>query len=300
MNGAFFGTKQVITNFVNMVSCKRAKHGIIKKSFMVIFLVYTSILYALQFFIVGAMFAAIYAFYDQFFASIFEGGGKFELAYDNGLFTTLFTYYYIFLIVMVLIFSLALPLEKGKIWFNIVVIAFGFLTTFTIFGMVYYLSQTGLYPQEKHYNANTDSWELVDGVYNFSYLVFAGIIMLSIYLVPFVMRPIDFLGNIGGYTVGLIAYILLVPMYINVFSIYSFSNLHDVSWGNRPSTTGTGTEAFSANKIVQEMTQKNYKEFRANVLFIWIICNAAYFYIVLSLGASADPSYVNDGSFGPL
>lgn len=78
--------------------------------------------------------------------------------------------------------------------------------------------------------------------------------MLSVYLIPFVMRPIDFLSNIGGYTVGLIAYILLVPMYINVFSIYAFSNLHDVSWGNRPSTTGTGTEAFSASKAVQELT----------------------------------------------
>ena len=75
--------------------------------------------------------------------------------------------------------------------------------------------------------------------------------MLSIYLVPIVMRPIDFLKNLGGYIVGLFSYLLLIPMFVNVFSIYAFCNLHDVSWGNRPTTTGTGTEAFSASRAVQ-------------------------------------------------
>ena len=64
MNGAFFGTKKVIVNVINMVSCSRTNHGCCKKSFMVIFMIYTMALYALQFFIVGAMFASIYAFFD--------------------------------------------------------------------------------------------------------------------------------------------------------------------------------------------------------------------------------------------
>jgi len=81
--------------------------------------------------------------------------------------------------------------------------------------------------------------------------------MLSVYLVPIVMRPIDFLSNIGGYVIGLVAYILLIPMFVNVFSIYSFSNLHDVSWGNRP-TDASGTEAFSANVKTQQLTEANY------------------------------------------
>ena len=90
----------------------------------------------------------------------------------------------------------------------------------------------------------------MEGEYNFSILVLAGVIMLSIYVVPMILRPIDFLSNLAGYIIGLITYLLLIPMYINVFSVYAFSNLHDVSWGNRPTTTGTGTEAFSANKAV--------------------------------------------------
>ena len=71
MNGAMFGTAKVLENFVNMASCKRTNHGCCRKFGILIFLLYMSTLFALQFFIVVAMFAAIYAFFDQVFASIF-------------------------------------------------------------------------------------------------------------------------------------------------------------------------------------------------------------------------------------
>lgn len=29
-------------------------------------------------------------------------------------------------------------------------------------------------------------------------------------------------------------YILMLPTFINIMQIYSMSNLHDISWGNRP------------------------------------------------------------------
>jgi len=48
------------------------------------------------------------------------------------------------------------------------------------------------------------------------------------------------------------------------------------------------------------MTDNNYQEFRANVLFIWLICNGAYFYIVLGLSGSNDPTTINNGSVGAL
>ena len=249
MNGAFFGTKKVIANFINMVSCKRTRHGCCSKCLMVFFMVYTTSLFFLQFFIVGAMFAAVYAFYDQVFASVFDGSWVLKQAYNDGIFTLIFAYFYIFLLVMVLILSLALPLEKAKGWFNIVVGIFSLLTAFSIFGMIFYLAVSSFYPPEKKYLPIDKEW-IPTGDTNFSYLVLAGVIMLSIYLVPFIMRPIDFLSNMGGYIVGLLSYIMLIPMFVNVFSIYAFSNLHDVSWGNRPSTTGTGTEAFSASKVI--------------------------------------------------
>ena len=300
MNGAFFGTKKVIANFVNMVSCKRTKHGCWSKFLMSILMFYSTSLYTLQFFIIGAMFAAVYAFFDQAFNAVFDGGNyRLEQAYQSGLFNLIFAYAYIFLLIMVLILALALPLERASTWFNIVIASFGFLTTVCIAGIIFYLEASTFYPPEKRYNSNIKEWEPTGESY-FSVLVLAGVIMLSVYIVPMILRPIDFLSNFAGYTVGLIAYILLIPMYINVFSIYSFSNLHDVSWGNRPTTSGTGTEAFSAVRAVQIQTEANYSEFRGNVLFIWLCSNAAYFFIVLKLTGSSDPMYVSEFIDRPL
>ena len=77
MNGAMFGTSKVLGNFVNMVSCKRARHGCFRKMGILIFLLYLFSQFVLQFFIVGAMFAAIYAFFDQVFASVFANNVQF-------------------------------------------------------------------------------------------------------------------------------------------------------------------------------------------------------------------------------
>ena len=66
-----FGTNKVLMNSVAMVSCKRTRHGMLRNLGMILFLIYQTSLFLLQFFIVGAMFAAIYAFFDSVFASIF-------------------------------------------------------------------------------------------------------------------------------------------------------------------------------------------------------------------------------------
>ena len=47
---------------------------------------------------------------------------------------------------------------------------------------------------------------------------------------------------------SLVQYLLLMPTYINIFMIYSFTNLHDVSWGTKGSTELTDTKPVA--KIV--------------------------------------------------
>lgn len=71
-----------------------------------------------------------------------------------------------------------------------------------------------------------------------NYLVVCGTIVLLVYLVPFVYRPIDFAKNFTKYIVGFICYMFMLPVISNVFQIYAMSNLHDLSWGNRPASTG--------------------------------------------------------------
>ena len=47
MNGAFFGTKKVLSNCVNMISCKRTKHGCYRKCMMTVFMIYMIVLFVL-------------------------------------------------------------------------------------------------------------------------------------------------------------------------------------------------------------------------------------------------------------
>ena len=69
--------------------------------------------------------------------------------------------------------------------------------------------------------------------------------MLAVFLVPILFRPIDFSNNARFYLVGLFTYMILMPMFVTIFTVYSMLNLHDVSWGNRPTEHGTGMEAVS-------------------------------------------------------
>ena len=117
---------------------------------------------------------------------------------------------------------------------------------------------------------------------------------------PCIYRPVDFLSNFCSYTVGFICYLLMIPMFSNVFTIYAMCNLHDISWGNRPTTNSGGTEAFTASQKQQTATRVNYEVFRASVLFLWIISNGAYFIVVINLPASTNGDTINDGSFSWL
>jgi cellulose synthase/poly-beta-1,6-N-acetylglucosamine synthase-like glycosyltransferase len=75
--------------------------------------------------------------------------------------------------------------------------------------------------------------------------------MNAVFLIPIVLRPFDFLSNFKAYTIGLVAYLFMMPTFINVMQIYAMCNLHDISWGNRPSQ-GQGVEAVAFNQAGQE------------------------------------------------
>jgi len=76
-------------------------------------------------------------------------------------------------------------------------------------------------------------------------------------------------------------------------------NLHDVSWGNRPSSTGT--EAFSANKATQESIKTDYMIFRTNFFFLWFLLNGVYAWGMCRLvNGQYGTTGTIDGSIGPL
>ena len=60
--------------------------------------------------------------------------------------------------------------------------------------------------------------------------------MMLVFLLPMILRPLDFLGNTRNYILGFFSHLFMMPIFFNVMQIYSMCNLHDISWGNRPST----------------------------------------------------------------
>jgi hypothetical protein len=97
-------------------------------------------------------------------------------------------------------------------------------------------------------------------------VIFLLIFLLS-YIVPFVLnftrlRMCDFVK-------GVLYAIYLGPTYVNIMTIYSIVNIHDVSWGNRP------TQQNEKFKRIENEKGILYKDYRSNFLIIWIITNIA-------------------------
>ena len=95
----------------------------------------------------------------------------------------------------------------------------------------------------------------------------------------------DFLQNFKSYTMGFLSYMVMMPVFTNIFQIYAMCNLHDVSWGNRP--TSTGQEAFSANKQQQANSENDYKVYRTNFVMLWLLGNVAYYIAILEIVQAA-------------
>jgi cellulose synthase/poly-beta-1,6-N-acetylglucosamine synthase-like glycosyltransferase len=72
-------------------------------------------------------------------------------------------------------------------------------------------------------------------VLNQALSVLVVIIFVSTYfLPPLIYEPKNFCGTLLTRQLpGIFSYIMCMPLYIIVFQIYSYANIHDVSWGNR-------------------------------------------------------------------
>jgi len=112
--------------------------------------------------------------------------------------------------------SLAAPIERAIEYFRIVAAIFSVFTILSIVGIVIFLWGTGFYPPVKEYDPDNQTWNNLDEPAHLSLLTLSGVIMLSIYVIPIVLRPIDFIFNFPQYAIGLVSYLLLLPTFINV------------------------------------------------------------------------------------
>lgn len=73
-------------------------------------------------------------------------------------------------------------------------------------------------------------------------------------------------GQVFAVAQYFVQYLLFLPVYITVLPMYAFCNLHDCSWGNRPTEGSQGHE-------LQEMKEQEYIAFKLRALFLWLTSN---------------------------
>ena len=93
--------------------------------------------------------------------------------------------------------SIAAPIDGAISYFRVVGIIFSVQTLISIGGITTILYKTGFYPPVREYDPDKQEWFDLDEPHNFSLLTLSGVVMLSTYVIPFVLRPKDFFFNIG-------------------------------------------------------------------------------------------------------
>ena len=141
----------------------------------------------------------------------FFNGGSSTIGFE-----TLFSFGYAAMLMFTVFISIAAPIDRAIFYFRIVSSVFSVLTILSIIGIATFLTETGFYPPVKQYNVDNAQWLDLDEPAHFSILTLSGVVMLSIYLVPIILRPKDFFFNMKQYFFGLFSYFLLLPVFINV------------------------------------------------------------------------------------
>jgi chitin synthase len=93
---------------------------------------------------------------------------------------------------------------------------------------------------------------------------------------------------------GVVYVIYLSPTYVNIFTIYSISNIHDVTWGSRPAIDQTKDNDVKQKKLKEVEAKKDlvYKDFRARFLVFWCICNLLVGFLIIYIFNKGDDQII--------
>jgi cellulose synthase/poly-beta-1,6-N-acetylglucosamine synthase-like glycosyltransferase len=144
-------------------------------------------------------------------------------------------------------------------------------------------------------------------------------------------------GEIKHITFSIVQYYYMLPTFINIFSIYSFCNVHDISWGtkgieaahgpqggdtgkkkvqrldeDRPRGETAQREADQKQLIIMQQREKSrqdnimrdkgqveaeFQAFRSYLVIAWVASNAVYSSVIVSSLSSTDTSDIADPFF---
>ena len=94
------------------------------------------------------------------------------------------------------------------------------------------------------------------------------------YFVPLLMNITKL--RIVDFVKGVVYSIYMTPTYINIFTIFAISNIHDISWGSRPSNIQD-----TSSKAMEKQKGIIYRNFRSNFLIMWLLWNVSVGFIIV-------------------
>ena len=244
INGATFSTFFVILNFC---SIWKTKHNSCRKLLITIFFLFTLLQTILSFMLVGC-FYAIFSIIIR--ASYAETNPTIVIVLENIMLVTIF-----------LVFTWSLCIDANDqstddcFWITSFILGVLFFFSFYCFGL--YL-----------YN---------EGLPSIQYLIFFSILFLPI---PIIILNCCNINHICQFLIGIPIYFFFTPFTFIILVIYSFANIHDVTWGNRPNISKHSKYQFLNADVEKIMS---YKKFRGGILLLWCLMNTVIAYCITEI-----------------
>ncbi|KAJ3082344.1 Chitin synthase, class 2 [Quaeritorhiza haematococci] len=225
LNGSFFAAVHSTTHYLLIF---RSTHGILQKLLFTLQNVYNMINLLFNWFSI----ANFYLTFHFLFLGVQTDTGPFG-RYGRYLFEAMRQLYFVS-IVVTFISSFGNRPQGSKVIYHAVVILFAIIMIFLLF--IGFYSVVDALPKTTEEWARF--WDLFRQKAIFRDVVIATASTYGMYFLSSFLHldPWHMLTSI-------VQYMLLLPTYVNVFMIYAFCNLHDISWGTKGDNTVQTTAA---------------------------------------------------------
>jgi len=250
-NGSLFASLHVISSMCKIWG-RHSSSWMRNVAFCILY-IYMVIQMVLSFVIVGSFFAVFSVFIRATIPSS-DGFASSEPA-------NIIEYVYLIFLFLTILLSTTIDISWAETGFRICSMVMGLFTLLMVGNSAFYALEEDLFSTS---------------------VVFFLIFLLS-YMLPLLLNCSGL--KYADFIKGILYVTYLSPTYVNIFTMYSISNIHDVSWGSRPSTSQDQDISGKA-KILKEVERKKdvmYRDFRAKFLIFWCATNLFVGYLILYL-----------------
>ncbi|KAJ3116646.1 Chitin synthase, class 2 [Nowakowskiella sp. JEL0407] len=238
LNGSFFAAVHAITHFAHFV---RSSHGWFQIALFMVLTIYNTFNLVFSWFSIGNFYLTFFYLFNGINNpdyDPFDGSGKDIFRIFNSI--------YIASLVVVFVSSFGNRPHGSKLIYLLIVIIFGIIMLVMMF--------LGGYAVYQEFPKTAKQWEKFESLIKqpaFRDVVISLGTTWGMYAISSILHlePWHIITST-------LQYIIFLPTYVNVFMVYSFCNLHDISWGTKGDNVHESPKTISNNPTTQTITLK--------------------------------------------